>query len=292
MLNLQPHDPKSSPSFAPPEPFDDPGPRSQQGCGPVRLSRPNLRASVRLEAVAVLLSCPKGLRFTKLIQQMQRLFPDRKAKSLSNDLVNLDRHAPNQVFKPSRGVYMHYRFADQAVSAESVRIENRSNSAATVSTKVPEGKFYPKFAAWLKDDLEEVTMAIPLGGNWFRDRWGTPDILGKAESRRSDVIKGPTSIVAGEVKVDTTSLLVGFGQACAHKLFAHKSYLAVPQQASGDELERLVALCQMHGIGLVIFDNTNIAKPAFRLLVRPVAHQPDLYYTNRYIRRVESKLFT
>ena len=66
----------------------------------------------------------------------------------------------------------------------------------------------------------------------------------------------------------------------------------MPLKYPGVELFRIVSVCQMHGIGLVIFDNTNIAKPAFRLLVRPVAHQPDLYYTNRYIRRVESKLFT
>lgn len=132
---------------------------------------------------------------------------------------------------------------------------------------------------------------IVLGGNTFRDRWGTPDVLGKFESKRSDVVKGMTLIVASEVKVDVGDLLKGFGQACAYRLFAHKSYLAVPQHSPADELDRLEALCRMHGVGLVTFDARNSAKPGYRLMARPVKHEPDLSYTNRYVRLVERKLF-
>lgn len=39
-------------------------------------------------------------------------------------------------------------------------------------------------------------------------------------------------------------------------------------------------------------DAGSLAKPAFRLLIRPVKHEPDLHYTNKYIKRVEGKLFT
>jgi hypothetical protein len=154
-----------------------------------------------------------------------------------------------------------------------------------------EEHFYAPFAAWLKDHLEEVTHAIALGGNTFRDRWGTPDVLGKYESKRSDVVKGMLSIVAAEIKADTSNLLTGFGQACAYRLFSHKSYLVIPQQTPPDELDRLEALCNMHGLGLVTFDVESPSKPGFRLMARPVKHDPDLSYTNRYIRRVEAQLF-
>lgn len=250
--------------------------------------RPNQRARIRLAAAELLQLHPGGLTYTELVQAMRQLHPDRNLKSLSNDVVNLDRHFPSKVYKPIKGVYRHVQFRDPPDAHPG---EDKSRSVARAA-RIPEEKFYPLFAAWLTNDIEEVTVAIPLGGNAFRDRWGTPDVLGKNESRRSDVIKGPTSIVSAEIKVDTASLLIGFGQACAHMLFSHKSYLVVPADASAEELDRLIALCQMFGLGLVIFDACSLARPAFRLLVRPVKHEPDLHYTNKYIKRVEAKLFT
>ncbi|MBW8465086.1 hypothetical protein [Acidovorax sp.] len=105
--------------------------------------------------------------------------------------------------------------------------------------RVVESAFYGTFADWLKNDAEAVTHAIPLGGNVFRDRWGTPDVIGKRESRRSDVIKVPTLIVAAEIKVDMMDLVTGFGQACAYRLFCHSSYLVIPKQTSELETARL-----------------------------------------------------
>jgi hypothetical protein len=230
----------------------------------------------------------EGLTYTELAHAMRQLHPDRNIRSLSNDIVNLDRHIPAKVYKPLKGVYMHTRFRD---SADALTVEPKA-SATVRSARVPEEKFYALFAAWLKNDLEEVTVAIPLGGNAFRDRWGTPDVLGKNESRRSDVIKGPTSIVSAEIKVDTASLVTGFGQACAYRLFSHKSYLVIPAHTPAEELGRLGALCHMFGIGLVVFDATSLTKPGFRLLARSVKHEPDLYYTNRYMKHVEGKLFS
>ena len=116
-------------------------------------------------------------------------------------------------------------------------------------------------------------------------------MLGKFESKRSDVVKGMTVIVASELKVDVTDLLKGFGQACAYRLFAHKSFLVVPQHTPPDELDRLEALCRMHGVGLVTFDARSPARPGYRVVARPIKHDPDLSYTNRYVRLVERKLF-
>ena len=159
-------------------------------------------------------------------------------------------------------------------------------------SRIKEAIFYPLFASWLKNELEEVSHAISLGGNVFRDRWGTPDVLGKLESRRSDVIKGPTLIVSAEVKIDVAGLLIGFGQACAFKLFSHKSYLVIPSHAPSEEVARVDSLCQMFGIGLVTFNSKNPISPDFQLLARAIKHEPDLFYTNRYLATVEKELFS
>lgn len=41
-----------------------------------------------------------------------------------------------------------------------------------------EESFYSSFAEYLEGDLGECTKAIPLGGNRFGGKWGTPDVLG------------------------------------------------------------------------------------------------------------------
>ena len=37
----------------------------------------------------------------------------------------------------------------------------------------------------------------------FRDKWGTPDVIGKREPRRSDIVKASTEIVLVEIKAVT-----------------------------------------------------------------------------------------
>jgi len=157
--------------------------------------------------------------------------------------------------------------------------------------KIREDQFYAPFADWLKNEAEEATQAIPLGGNVFRDRWGTPDVIGKKESRRSDVIKAPTEIVAAEIKTDTQQIVTAFGQACAYRLFCHRSYLVVPRQVNADEIARLDALCEISGVGLVVFDADDPTTPAFSVLVRPRSHQPDYFYTNKNLALIERELF-
>ncbi len=212
--------------------------------------------------------------------------PSLNQKNIGNAIWDLHKRLPELVYKPSTGLFRHIKHRcvrDQELTPVTPRVARH---------RVREDEFYPLFANWLRDELEEVTQAITLGGNVFKDRWGTPDVLGKNESRRSDVIKGPTSIVAAEIKIDLTGLVTGFGQACAYRLFAHKSYLVIPRQTATDELARVDSLCRMFGIGLVLFNARSPAAPDFRLVIRPIKQEPDLYYTNRYIKHVERELFT
>lgn len=246
----------------------------------------SLRYRIRQIALYELERCPTGMRFTELHRAIQATDPSLNEKTITGAIWDLQNKLPELVAKPSKGLFRHTKHL------ESGPIEPRRVEKRPVRQRVREDEFYPLFANWLRDELEEVTHAIALGGNVFKDRWGTPDVLGKNESRRSDVIKGPTSIVAAEIKIDLTGLVTGFGQACAYRLFAHKSYLVIPRQTAADELARIDSLCRMFGIGLVHFNARSPAAPDFRLVIRPVKQDPDLQYTNRYIRHVERELFS
>ena len=95
------------------------------------------------------------------------------------------------------------------------------------ASEIQEGHFYEPFAEWITNELEECTKAIPLGGSRFKDKWGTPDLVGIREPRKSDIIKSPTEIVSAELKIDRAGLITAFGQACAYKIFSHRSYIVV-----------------------------------------------------------------
>ena len=136
-----------------------------------------------------------------------------------------------------------------------------------------ESDFYEPFAEYLVRGLEECTTAIALGGSRFGTKWGTPDVFGIFRSRESDIVKMPLEVVAAEIKTDASQLITAFGQACAYKLFAHRSYLVVPKSSQPEDVGRLDALCLIFGIGLILFDAANSRVPDLTLLIIAIPPQ-------------------
>lgn len=246
----------------------------------------NVTQRIKDKAFELLGQHPEGLRYSELRNKIQESDQTFNGNTINGCIWNLDLAFSDKVYKPSKGLFRLLSFKDQEQEAPAVFVPEVKGGG-----KIKEEDFYIPFADWLKNEIEDVTHAIPLGGNVFKDKWGTPDVIGKKESRRSDVIKGPTEIVSAEIKTDTNQLITAFGQACAYKLFSHKAYLVVPKQAADDEISRLDSLCQIFGIGLVTFDAGKPADPDFRILVRPSRHEPDLFYTNKYVAKIEKDLF-
>jgi len=249
------------------------------------MKAPGIRDRIKQQAVELIKAHPQGLRYSELFRMLREGPPSFNAGTINSTIWNLDVVRPEAVWKPSKGLYRHTAYKEPEAADD-------TGARPAPQVKIREEQFYAPFSDWLKNEAEEVTQAIPLGGNIFRDRWGTPDVIGKRESKRSDVIKAPTEIVAAEIKADTTQLVTAFGQACAYRLFSHRSYLVIPRQAHADEIARLDALCEISGIGLVTFDLEDPKAPGFIVVVRPRSHQPDLFYTNRYLALIERELFT
>ena len=187
---------------------------------------------------------------------------------------------PNYVFKPARGMYLHIKHRDTS-----------NQQQIHVKTKIQESDFYEAFADWLVNELEECTKAIPVGGNIFKDKWGTPDVIGIREPRKSDIIKFPTEIVTAEIKLDSSNLITAFGQACAYRLFSHKSYIVVPFNSLEGDIARLDTLSRIFGIGLILFDSLKPKLPNFEIRVRASKHEPDMFYVNRSMKLIDDELF-
>jgi len=241
---------------------------------------------IKIIAIECLKSNPDGLRYSKLVRSICEFDNRLNTNTINGCIWNLDSIYPDLVYKPSRGLFRLLEFKDPVTDELKKEVQPKEIK------KISEEHFYSSFSNWWKNDLEDVTHSIPLGKKRFQDKWGTPDVIGKKESQRSDIIQGQTEIVSSEIKTATTQLITAFGQACSYKLFSHKSYLVVPKQSSQDEIARLDSLCQLFGIGLVLFDASSSESPEYMIRVRPVKHEPDLFYTNKYMKKIEKELFS
>ncbi len=243
---------------------------------------------IREAAFRLLEQHPDGVRWSDLLRQVAESDASFNPNTIQGSLWDLQQRFPDRVYKPSRGLFRLTTFRDQDTDTDQLR----ADLVPDTSGRVQEEDFYRPFADFLENELEECTKAIPLGGNRFKDRWGTPDVIGKRESKKSDILQGETEIVSAEIKLDTNQLVTAFGQASAYRLFSHKSYLVVPDASPQDEIARMDALCQVFGIGLILFDASSPDAPNFTIRVRARKQDPDMFYVNRNMKYVEKELFS
>lgn len=236
-------------------------------------------------AFVLLKNNPDGLRYSELVRKTSELFPDIPVNTIHGSTWDIDVKYPEKVYKPSRGLFRLTEFK----SVDSEQLEE--TLIPKQPEKIKEEDFYIPFGDWLVNELEDCTKTIPLGGNRFKDKWGTPDVIGKKESKRSDIIQAPIEIVSAEIKTDINQLITAFGQACSYRLFSHKSYLVIPKHSPQDEIARLDSLCLVFEIGLILFDSTDNKNPDFEIRVRPAKQEPDMFYVNKYMKFIEKELF-
>jgi hypothetical protein len=229
-------------------------------------------------ATAVIHANPTGVRWAELFKEVRLVLPDENKNTIVGALHHFRTHLPAGIVHPDRGVYA---------------VEGAVPPAPVVQakpSKLSEADFYQPFADWLVGDLEEATKAEPIGGSAAGGKWGTPDVIGLYEAKPSDPVKFPTEVVAAEIKIDTHSLIVAFGQACAYKLFAHRVYIVVPSTSQANDLKRLDALASVVGIGLAKFNPDDVENPNFQVMVRAAKHEPDFYYTNEVLGHFKKQL--
>ena len=247
-----------------------------------------ITGQIRKIAFELLENKPEGIRYSELGRKILENNSSFMPNTISGATWDLDIKFPDKVYKPDRGVFRLIKFKEDVPTQP----DQLSTATKTTTRKtIKEEDFYKPFADWLVNELEECTKAIGLGGNIFRDKWGTPDVVGVRESKRSDIIQFPTEIVSGEIKIDSNGLITAFGQACAYKIFSHKSYIVVPKDSQIEDITRLDTLSRQFGIGLILFDSTNVENPNFEIRVRALKHEPDMFFVNKNLKFIEDRLF-
>ena len=232
-----------------------------------------------------------GIHYSVLLKKICELLPKTNRGTIKNIIVTLDTHSPDSIYKPARGLFRHVKFREQEMHLVQENEINKKEISDSQIEKIKEEDFYKPFSDWLVNEIEECTKAIPLGGNKFRDKWGTPDVIGKRTNLPSDIVKSHDEIISAGIKLDTRDLITAFGQACSYKLFSHKSYIVIPKNSSPDDISRLDSLCLIFGIGLVLFNTENPKETQFEIRVRPIKHEPDMFFVNKNMKLIENDLF-
>lgn len=231
-----------------------------------------IREKIIALCIKALTETPTGLRFAELAQYVNTfLDPDIKRTNIPANLVKMVEFSAGKIKKIDKGFYQLSENLNIVVEPLKY-IKN-----------IQESDFYQSFADYLQNDLEDCTKAESLGKSSFGDKWATPDVIGVLRSKPSDTFKFEPEIVAAEIKTATNDLVTALGQACAYRLFAHRTYIVIPKQAQKNDIDRLDSLCLIFGIGLIIFDVENPESPNFQVKTRASTHKPDMFYLNHYL---------
>ena len=242
-------------------------------------------AQIKAIAKQKMAAAPDGLRWTALVNEIKSDSPDTPINTIWGSTQSLFKNDP-EISKIAKGIYAVGQVQGSKGSASSIPKDD-PDTLAEAGQVVSESDFYIPFAEWLRDGLDEVTEAISIGGNIFKSKWNTPDVIGVLRPLKGDLIKFEPQIVSAEIKIDPSQPVIAFGQAVSYRLFSHKCYLVLPETISADDRDRVEALCTVFGLGLVTF-KLEPDNPDFRLVTRALLAQPDMAYVNQMAQRLNA----
>jgi hypothetical protein len=116
---------------------------------------------IKKAAFDVLKDHPNGLSYSALKREVQRIDAAFNSNTINGCIWNLDAVFPDKIYKPSKGIFRLLTFKSKESDAMAQAISLQTQ------IKIKKSDFYIPFADWLKRDMEDVTHAIPLGGNIF-----------------------------------------------------------------------------------------------------------------------------
>jgi hypothetical protein len=247
---------------------------------------PTQQEKIIKKAREILENSPNGIRYMELVNKIHEAYPEIKIKVIQWNVYDLHKRIKG-VVKPERGIFILEKFMKEKIELSLKEARKDIEKIEKLISK--EENFYQPFADYLVNELEECTKAIPLGGKKFKDKWGTPDVLGIYKLSETSPIKPLPEIISAEIKTDIRDLITAFGQACSYKIFSHKVYLVIPEDTPSYDLSRLESLCLAFGIGLIIFDKQKPNNPNFKILVRAIKSEPDYFYVNNYLRNLSKE---
>jgi len=120
----------------------------------------------------------QGIRYKDLVSRVQAENVKTNPNTIQGALFELSQES--DVLRPSRGHWILKRFVNE--ETKPALLENEPQQPQ----KADEQAYYEPFAKWLTNVEEDVNEAIVVGGNTFKNKWATPDVIGTYKPQPSD----------------------------------------------------------------------------------------------------------
>ncbi|MFA7238251.1 MAG: hypothetical protein WC058_15435 [Phycisphaeraceae bacterium] len=117
---------------------------------------------IRELAKRIVLSSPAGIRYSELVRRIEGENPETPKNTIHGSVWDLGTRFPDKIHKPSRGLFLSVTKEDSEVAV----------IPSELVKGVREEDFYEPFAAWLKNELDEVTVAVSMGGAGLQKNGG------------------------------------------------------------------------------------------------------------------------
>lgn len=118
---------------------------------------------IRERAKQIVQESATGIRYSVLVRRICEEHPETPKNTVYGSVWDLDTRFPDLIHKPSRGLYLPLHKGEFL------------SPVVTELVKLPkEEEFYDPFADWLKNELDEVTVAVAIGGAGFQKSGGRP----------------------------------------------------------------------------------------------------------------------
>src|SRR2546430_7164858 len=113
-------------------------------------------------AKQIIAETPGGIRYSALVERILTEHPETPKNTIHGAVWDLDKTYSGEVLKPSRGLF--------TINGDSTK--HVEPPVVVTPTTFREADFYDSFAEWLKNDLDEATESLALGGSGLRSKWG------------------------------------------------------------------------------------------------------------------------
>lgn len=218
----------------------------------------------------------EGLRFANLVRKIAEE-TGNNINTINGSTYNMPNDIPDKIARPHKGLFILKKNLINIIDKESETSEKYSDC-------FNEDKVYEPAKEYLLSK-GECTHIIITGGSIFGKKWGTPDLLGAIRVSTDAVYQPPIEIVAVEIKGNNYSPVEALGQAMAYKLFAHRTWLVLPET---DDIDRIEGIAMSANIGLVVFNYRN-EQFDFETLNRPTMGNPDAEEVNNILNILKEK---
>jgi hypothetical protein len=212
----------------------------------------------------------EGIRFANLVKKIAEETGDN-LNTINGSIWNMPNEMPTTVSRPQRGLFILKK------NIGNIEIKE-SESSDKYSDIFKEEDVYEPARDYLLG-RGECTHAIIIGGSGFGKKWGTPDLMGAIRVSSDAVYQPPIEIIAVEIKGTNYSPVEALGQAMAYKLFAHRTWLVLPET---DDIDRIEGIAMSANIGLIVFTYKK-GQFTFETLNRPVMGNPDAEEVNNIL---------